>query len=158
MRKFRFDSEILFASALILLMDSSTVADWPQWRGPNRDAKVTDASVPATWPKTLKEEVKIPVGIRHASPVVVSGKIYQFARQGADEVLLCLDAVTGKEIWKQSQTIAYTMHPAATGHGKGPKSTPLVYQGKVYTFGITGVLSCHDAQTGALKWRKEFSK
>jgi outer membrane protein assembly factor BamB len=158
MKKLRFDSEILFATALILLTVSSTVADWPQWRGPNRDAKVTDASVPATWPKTLKEEWKVPVGIGHASPVVVKGKIYQFARQGEEEVLLCLDAGTGKEIWRQSQTISYKMHPAATGHGKGPKSTPVVYKGKVYTFGITGVLSCHDAQTGALKWRKEFSK
>jgi len=158
MSKVRFSSGMLLASAAILLTVSSTIADWPQWRGPNRDAKVTDASVPDTWPKTLKEEWKVTVGVGHASPVVVNGRIYQFARQAEDEVLLCLDAATGKEIWRQSQTIPYTMHPAATGHGKGPKSTPVVYNGKVYTFGITGVLSSHDARTGALKWRKEFSK
>jgi outer membrane protein assembly factor BamB len=49
------------------------------------------------------------------------------------------------------------MNPAATGHGKGPKSTPLVSNGNVCTFGISGVLSCHDARTGKLKWRREFS-
>src|ERR671938_134697 len=50
------------------------------------------------------------------------------------------------------------MHPAARGHGKGPKSTPVLMSGKVYTLGITGVLSCHDARTGKLLWRKDFSK
>ncbi len=134
-------------------------ADWPQWRGPNRDGLVKDAAIPATWPKALKEEWKITVGLGHASPVEANGKIYVFARQGEDEVLLCLDAVTGKEIWKSvPQPIAYEMHEAAKGHGKGPKSTPVVSNGIVYTFGISGVLSAHDANTGKLKWRREFSK
>jgi outer membrane protein assembly factor BamB len=50
------------------------------------------------------------------------------------------------------------MNPAAREHGRGPKSTPVVSGGNVYTFGITGILSCHDARTGKVKWRKEFSK
>ncbi len=134
-------------------------ADWPQWRGPNRDGSVTNAVVPGTWPKALKEEWKITVGLGHASPVEANGKVYVFARQGEDEVLLCLDAVTGKGIWKSvPQPIAYEMHEAAKGHGKGPKSTPVVSNGIVYTFGISGVLSAHDANTGKLKWRREFSK
>ena len=69
-----------------------------------------------------------------------------------------LDATTGKEIWKTSLPITYQMHEAATGHGKGPKSTPVVSRGTIYTFGISGVLSAHDAETGKLKWRHEFSK
>src|SRR5213079_2067359 len=158
MKTFRSLSQILPASAVIVLTATSIAADWPQWRGPNRDGKVADATVPQTWPKTLKEQWKVPVGIGHASPVVANGKIYVFARQGDDEVLLCLNAVTGKEIWRSSQPIAYQMHPAAVGHGKGPKSTPVISNGKVYTFGITGVLSCHDALTGKLKWGREFSK
>jgi len=133
-------------------------ADWPQWRGPNRDGKVVDVSLPQTWPKALKEEWRVTVGIGHASPVVADGRIYVFARQGDEEVLLCLDSVTGKEVWRSGQAIAYEMHPAAVSHGKGPKSTPLVSKGKVYTFGITGILSCHDALTGKLKWQREFSK
>ncbi|MCU1265849.1 MAG: Serine/threonine protein kinase [Acidobacteria bacterium] len=157
MRVFRFWLSALSITAVVLLTSGSLIADWPQWRGPNRDGKVTDASLPQTWPKALKEEWKIPVGIGHASPVVAGGRIYIFARQNDEEVLRCLDAATGKEIWKSGQAIAYEMHPAATGHGKGPKSTPVISQGKVYTFGISGVLSCHDAATGKLKWRREFS-
>lgn len=145
-------------AVLTTALTQSSLADWPQFRGPNRDAKVADASLPKTWPKTLKEEWKVPVGIGHASPVVVNGKIYIFARQAEEEVLMSLNAATGKEIWRSSLPIEYKMHPAATGHGKGPKSTPLVSNGNVYTFGISGVLSCHDAATGKLKWRQEFSK
>lgn len=140
-----------------ILSVTAAAQEWPQWRGPNRDATVSDGSIPQTWPKTLKEEWKVPIGVGHSSPVVASGKIYVFARQGEEEVLLCLDAITGKELWKSSQPISYVMNPAATGHGKGPKSTPLVSNGNVCTFGISGVLSCHDARTGKLKWRREFS-
>jgi outer membrane protein assembly factor BamB len=140
------------------LSAKGVTADWPQWRGPNRDGKVVDVSLPQKWPKTLREEWKVTVGIGHSSPVVSNGRIYVFARQGEDEVLLSLDAVTGKQIWRSSQPIAYEMNPAATGHGKGPKSTPLVSNGNVYTFGISGTLSCHDARTGRLKWRRDFSK
>jgi outer membrane protein assembly factor BamB len=145
---------------LLAAVWSETVngADWPQWRGPNRDGHVTDVVLPGTWPKALKEDWKITVGIGHSSPVIADGRIYVFARQGEDEVLLCLDATKGNEIWRSANTIAYTMHPAALGHGKGPKSTPLVTNGAVYTFGITGVLSAHDARTGKVKWRQEFSR
>lgn len=140
------------------LSANGVTADWPQWRGPNRDGKVADVSLPQKWPKTLREEWRVTVGIGHSSPVVANGRIYVFARQGEEEVLLSLDALTGKEIWRTAQPIAYEMNPAAAGHGKGPKSTPIVSNGNVYTFGITGVLSCHDARTGKLKWRREFSK
>ncbi len=133
-------------------------ADWPQWRGPNRDGLVSDASIPQTWPKELKLKWKVTVGLGHSSPVVANGRIYVFARQGEEEVLLCLDTATGKQIWGSSQPIAYEMHNAARAHGKGPKSTPVLYGGNVYTLGITGVLSSHDARTGKLKWRREFSQ
>lgn len=158
MRISRLSLKALVLSAA-LLSSISLKADWPQWRGPNRDGLVKGVANPATWPKTLKEEWKITVGLGHASPVEANGKIYMFARQGEAEVLLCLDAVTGKEIWKSvPQPIVYEMHEAAKGHGKGPKSTPIVSNGIVYTFGISGVLSAHDANTGKLKWQREFSK
>lgn len=155
MRSFRWSPTLLFACSIILLTTSAFAQDWPQWRGPNRDGNAP--AISAAWPKTLKEEWKVTVGVGHASPVVVGGKIYVFARQGDEETLLCLDAVTGKELWKSSQPIAYTMHEAAVGHGKGPKSTPVVSNGTVFTLGISGVLSAHDARTGKLKWRHEFS-
>ncbi len=157
MRGLRISFEALVFAAAILASLAPVAADWPQWRGPNRDGMVS-ALVPEVWPRALKEEWKMVVGVGHASPVESQGRIYVFARQGEDEVLLCLDAVTGKELWRSGQSISYEMNPAATGHGKGPKSTPIVSNGTVYTFGITGVLSAHDARTGMLKWRREFSK
>lgn len=133
-------------------------SDWPQWRGPNRDGAVEGFSAPASWPAGLKEQWKVTVGVGHASPLVVDGRVYVFARQGEEEVLLSLDAATGKEIWRAGQSIAYNVHPAARAHGKGPKSTPLYSNGRIYTLGISGLLSCHDARSGRLIWRKEFSK
>ncbi|HUS12008.1 MAG TPA: PQQ-binding-like beta-propeller repeat protein, partial [Pyrinomonadaceae bacterium] len=142
--------------AIIFFATPLCAQDWPQWRGPKRDGAV--AARFAEWPKALKEQWKVTVGVGHASPVVADGKIYVFARQGEEETLLSLDAATGKELWKSSQPISYKMHEAATSHGKGPKSTPVVSNGSVFTLGISGVLSAHDARTGKVKWRHEFSK
>src|SRR4030095_8456981 len=156
MNSFFYRSAFLIICAVLLLATVVQAQDWPQWRGPNRDGNVAGAA--ASWPKDLQEEWKVTVGTGHASPVVVDKKIYVFARQGEEETLLCLDAATGKELWRSSQPIAFKMHEAATAHGRGPKSTPVVSGGKVFTLGISGVLSAHDAKTGQVKWRHEFSK
>ncbi len=156
MSAIRMTSATLAVCTMILLTTPAFAQDWSQWRGPNRDGNAP--AISSAWPKALKEEWKVTVGVGHASPVVTSGKIYVFARQGEEETLLCLEAATGKELWKSSQPISYKMHEAAVGHGKGPKSTPVVNNGSVFTFGISGVLSAHDARTGKLKWRQEFSK
>jgi outer membrane protein assembly factor BamB len=151
-------SRQLIGVAGALLVAVPLVADWPQWRGANRDGVTRDFSAPATWPATLKESWKTTVGEGHSSPVMSEGRVYVLARQGEDEVVLSLDAATGKQLWRASYPAPYTMNPAAVGHGKGPKSTPVVSGGRLFTFGINGVLSCFDAKSGTLKWRKEFSK
>jgi outer membrane protein assembly factor BamB len=133
--------------------------EWPQWRGPNRDGLAAGVAAPAAWPKELKPRWRVTVGVGHASPVVSGGVVYQFARQGEEELLLALDAATGKELWRAGAVAQpYEMNPAARDHGKGPKSTPVVANGRVYTLGITGLLSAHDAKTGRVLWRKDFSK
>lgn len=152
----RFWFAMLVVCNLVFFTAPSQAQDWPQWRGPNRDGSAPALS--SQWPKTWREEWKVTVGLGHSSPVVANGKIYVFSRQGEEETLLSLDAASGKEIWRSSQPIAFEMHPAATAHGKGPKSTPVVSNGSVFTLGISGVLSAHDARSGKLKWRHEFSK
>ena len=62
----------------------------------------------------------------------------------------------GQTIWQEGYAAPYTMNPAATTHGKGVKSTPVVADGRIFTFGINGTLSCFDAKTGKPQWRKEF--
>src|SRR5262245_60507516 len=74
--------------------------DWPQWRGPNRDNRVSGFTAPATWPKELTLKWKTSVGLGDASPALVGDKLYVFTRQGGDEVTTCLDAATGKVLWQ----------------------------------------------------------
>lgn len=132
--------------------------DWPQWRGPNRDAVVSSFTAPKVWPEKLTTKWKVPVGIGHASPVVVGRRVYIHSREDENEVAACFDLDTGKQLWRDSYQTPYTMNPAATSHGKGPKSTPVVHDNKLYTLGISGILSCYDAANGKLRWRREFSK
>jgi outer membrane protein assembly factor BamB len=131
--------------------------DWPQWRGPNRDGEMR-FSEPKAWPATLTTKWKVPVGDGYASPIFAGGRILQFARQGENEVAMSLDPESGKILWRQSYPAPYEPVQSAARHGKGPKSTPLYYDGKLYTFGISGILSSFDAATGKVEWRKEYTK
>jgi len=128
--------------------------DWPQWRGPGRDGI---ASLPpgSAWPKSLKLAWKASVGEGHSSPVVAGDRVFVFARQGEVEELLALDLGTGRVLWRQGEPVPYTVNAAAMSHGKGPKSTPAVRDGKVYTLGISGMLTCREAATGRVVWRMD---
>jgi outer membrane protein assembly factor BamB len=131
-------------------------ADWPQWRGPNRDGVAQGVKVPEKWPRVLKEEWKVEVGEGVSSPVVVGERVFVFTRQKDNEFVLCLDLATGKEVWRSEPYSApYRWWPGEGNFSKGPRSTPTVAEGRVYTAGVSGVLSCLDAKSGKLLWRKE---
>lgn len=146
----------LFVSLLLAQAGSS---DWPQWRGPDRTGVVA-ATLPAPegWPEGLTPAWRVEVGLGHASPVVVDGRVYVFARSDDDdrEIVRALDLATGATRWEQGYEAPYTMNPAARGHGKGPKSTPLVATGRVFTLGIDGMLSSFSAVTGKMVWQTRF--
>lgn len=148
----------LLLSALITvsLAQLAFAQDFPQWRGPNRDGVVTGFTAPATWPVKLKQVWKIQAGAGHASPVIAGQRVYLHSREGDNELVRAFDLATGKQVWQDSYAVPYQMNPAAMGHGKGPKSTPTLSNGKLYTFGITGTLSAYDATNGKLLWRKEY--
>jgi outer membrane protein assembly factor BamB len=142
------------AGSLVVLSASIVEAqDWPQWRGPNRDGKVIGFSAPTTWPKELTQKWKVSVGLGDATPALVGEKLYVFVRQEADEVALCLDTGTGKELW-QDKYAAPAISGPDVGHG-GPRSSPAVGNGKVITLGVCGAFSCLDAATGKMLWRKD---
>jgi RNA polymerase sigma factor (sigma-70 family) len=130
--------------------------DWPQWRGPDRDGVVHGVIAPAKWPRTLTEEWTVPVGEGVASPVVVGGSAYVFTRENDNEVVRRLDLARGREVWRSEPYAA--SYNRRTEEGKfsiGPRSTPAVAGGRVYTLGMSGVLSCLDAGTGKLVWRRD---
>ena len=131
--------------------------NWNQWRGPRRDG-VAAFTAPATWPEKPKQAWKGPAGIGHSSPVVSAGRVYLFSRIGEQEATTAYDAATGKQLWRDVYDAPYQMNSAATSHGKGPKSTPVVDRGRIYTLGISGTLSALDAATGKVAWRHDFRK
>jgi outer membrane protein assembly factor BamB len=133
-----------------------TAADWTEWRGPHRDGVLLNE--PKAWPEKLNLKWKIEVGEGHSSPILVGDSIYDFARFNDQETLFAIDPSNGNIRWKQQYPAPYKVNSAAAGHGPGPKSTPLYANGELYTFGLSGILSCWDAKTGKLEWRKDSSQ
>ena len=127
--------------------------DWPQWRGANRDGEVSGFAAPSKWPSALTQKWTTTVGTGDATPALVGDKLYAFARQGADEVTLCLNAANGEEVWRDKYA-AQAVTGAAARH-PGPRSSPAVANGKVVTLGVGGVVSCLDAAGGKMLWRKD---
>lgn len=125
--------------------------DWPQFLGPNRDNTTSETVEP--WTGDLKAVWRKPVGDAHSSPVVADGIVYAFYQpkgKNAD-ALAAFDAKTGELKWEKSYERAEYKPP----FGNGPRSTPAVSGGKVFTYGGTGILACWDAKTGELDWKAE---
>jgi outer membrane protein assembly factor BamB len=144
---------VLATTVLTLAAGAGGAQDWPQWRGPNRDGKVTGFTAPTTWPTQLTKKWQVKVGDGVSSPVLAAGKVYAFGRQGGEEVTSCLDAATGKVLWQEKYQAMAVKGPAS--RFPGTRSTPAVADGKVCTLGVAGVVSCLDAESGTVVWRKD---
>jgi outer membrane protein assembly factor BamB len=153
MRKTNLSRTIILGCVILIGASYVSAQDWPQWRGANRDGKVTGFKAPRQWPKELTLRWKTTVGSADATPALVGDKLYVFTRQGDDEVTTCLDAGNGKEQWTEKYPAQAVTRPADSH--PGPRSSPAVAGGKVVTLGVGGVLSCLDAATGKLVWRKD---
>lgn len=131
--------------------DPKAGTDWPQWLGPNRDGSTTATVAP--WKGDLTPAWRVTVGEGHSSPVVAGGLVFlhtKVADQDAERVQ-AFDAKTGKQKWEQT----YDKPKFQTLFGDGPRATPVVHDGLVYTFGITGTLACWEAATGKPVWKTE---
>jgi outer membrane protein assembly factor BamB len=145
--------------------------DWPQWMGPRRDGVWRETGILKEFPKDGPRILwRRPVGGGYAGPAVVGGRVYvtdrvltegaknpanPFARDkiAGKERVLCLDAASGKVLWKHAYDCPYHLsYPA------GPRATPLVHGGKVYTLGAMGDLLCLDTANGKVLWSKNLPR
>jgi outer membrane protein assembly factor BamB len=140
-----------FRSLLVLVLCGSFAAaeDWPQWLGPRRDGSSTETVAP--WQGAPKVAWSQPVGEGNSSPVVTGGRVFLHVKvkDKDEEELRAFDAATGKPVWR-------TAYPRGKGtflFGNGPRATPAVDRGRVYTFGITGLLTCFNAADGKRLWQ-----
>lgn len=160
---------LLSGTAFLIMATALRADDWPQWLGPKRDSVWRESGLvekfPAAGPKVLWRAT---IAGGYAGPAVAAGRVYvaDFATDAdvralsdpqarptvpGRERVLCLDARSGKTLWEHADDCRYTIsYPA------GPRCTPTVHEGKVYTLGAEGRLLCLDAAGGALVWSKDF--
>jgi outer membrane protein assembly factor BamB len=155
-------------AALLLTASIACSDDWPQWMGPNRDGQWKESGVLQKFPKGGPKKLwSTPIHGGYAGPAVANGKVYVTDYESKDarpmnspigpskregkERLLCLDAATGKEIWKDEYDCPYNV-----SYASGPRCTPMIADGKVYSLGAMGDLHVLDAEKGTLIWKKDF--
>ncbi len=118
-----------------------TAGDWPQWRGPRRDGISDETGLLTDWKSTPPQLVwKRPLGGGYSSIAVSGGRLYTMDKKENEERVLCLDAATGKEIWVHQ----YPANYGGLSYGGGPRATPTVNDGRVYTVGAAGMMLCLD--------------
>jgi outer membrane protein assembly factor BamB len=161
----RYRWRLLPLLVLLVIAVSAHADDWPQWLGPQRDGVWRETGLVKRFPKGGPKELwRIPIGGGYAGPAVVDGKVYVMDRQPrkkgekdkaspGNERVLCLSATDGKLIWKHEYDCPYRI-----GYNSGPRCTPVVHQGRVYTLGAMGDLYCLDAKTGKPVWSKNLVK
>ena len=124
--------------------------DWPQFLGPNRNGTTAETNLAPSWPKDGPPILwQRKVGEGFSGPVTGEGKLILFHRLDNKETVECLDAKTGKEIWKSDYPTSYRDD---FGFDEGPRATPAIAESRVITFGAEGMLSCWNVESGAKVW------
>ncbi len=151
------------AFCLFFLLTHGTIlaSDWPQWRGPNRDGVWTESGVLSSFPAAgLFPKWKVPVGLGYSSPIIAHGKLYLsdlvVERPIVHERVLCLDARTGKQLWKAEQDASAPDWFFNPEQMRGPGSTPIIHDGRVYAIGMFFKLKCLETRTGTVVWKRDL--
>jgi len=130
--------------------------DWPRFLGPTGDSKSPERGINTNWgtagPPLVWQRA---LGTGYGIGAVALGRYYQFDRQGNTARLFCLDAQTGRELWKFEYP---TTFEDMLGYNNGPRSSPVVDDGRVYIFGAEGMLHCLTADTGQLLWKVDTAE
>lgn len=138
----------------VLLSVSLTAADWPQWRGPDRNG-ISQEKISVKWPAEGPNILwRASVGTGFSSASISDGRVFTMGNAKEKDTIWCFDAVTGKEIWKHT----YASELGPKYYEGGPGSTPTVYDGRVYTIGKWGDVFCLDAAKGTVLWQRDLRK
>ena len=142
-------SSFLYPSAL------RVAADWPQWRGPNRDGISSETGLLSAWPSGGPKVVwKISgLGDGYSSFSIVNGRMYTQGQRGKQEFVLALDVKTGNKVWETT-----TSRNFENDRGSGPRGTPTFDNGKLYAMTGEGTVVCLDAATGKILWQVDSVK
>lgn len=139
----------LLTLVVLLAWPLPTFADWPQFLGPHRNGTTLETNL-APWPKDGPRSVwQRKVGAGFAGPVVAQGKTLIFHRLADRETLTCLDAASGRELWEAGHPTNYRDD---YGFDEGPRGTPAVADGRVFTFGAEGRLQAWNLADGRMLW------
>jgi outer membrane protein assembly factor BamB len=150
---------IFFLLSLILcltaLRTTLIAADWPQWRGPNRDGISSETGLLTAWPSGGPKVLwRISgLGVGYSSFSIVNGRMYTQGQRGNQEFVLALDVKTGSKLW---ETI--TSRDFENDRGSGPRGTPTFDNGKLYAMTGEGTVVCLDAATGKIIWQIDSVK
>jgi len=151
---------LVLASFMSLLAGGQVAlgADWPNYRGPNHDGISSETDWQSQWGDSGPAVLwKGSVGIGFSTFAIANGRAYTMGNTGGNnstDIVFCLDAETGKEIWKHS----YPCPLEPKSYEGGTLSTPTVDSGRVYTLSKMGDLFCLDAATGKVLWQKQLNK
>jgi outer membrane protein assembly factor BamB len=147
---------LLIPFSCVFWPNSGRAEDWPQWGGPYGDCSWRETGIVDKLPAgLLPRKWSTPIGEGYSGPAVAEGRVYitDRQRQAETERVVCLDAETGRELWKHEYKVTYTIQYPA-----GPRATPVVNDGRVYTIGAQGNMYCFDADNGDVLWQKNFEK
>jgi len=151
---------LVIAGVLFMSMAAARAADWPQYRGPNQDG-ISPEKVTLSWPEGGPKVIwKVPTENGFSSFAVAGGKVFTLVSRDVNgaprEICVAMDAATGKELW--TADVGIGKYDDGAGPGDGPRSTPLVNDGLVYTFNQHLVLHCLDVATGKPVWTQDLMK
>ncbi len=143
---------VLFGAWYLVGGTLGAEAEWPQWRGPNRDGISSETEFIKNWPEAGPKVLwHIPLGDGYSGISIDQGKAYTMFAEGNDEFVICLDASDGKEIWRFRSGAKFTEQ-----RGDGPRSMPTVDGASVFVLGAEGKLYALDARDGAELWSHNF--